>query len=56
MLRFGSPELLGTGSSIWPPQIEFDEEAPAVWEVFVAELAKNGLEPRMDGYRGEDQG
>ncbi len=53
VLRFGSPELLGTGRGVWPPQIEFDEEDPAVWETFVAELDKHGLEPRMEGYRGE---
>ena len=48
--------MLGTGSSVWPPQIEFDEEDPAVWETVVAELEKHGLEPRMGNYRGEDRG
>ena len=34
-----------------PPQIEFDDEDPAVWELFVEELSKRGLEPRMEGYK-----
>ena len=55
VLRFGSPELLGTGSNVWPPQIEFDDEDPAVWETFMAELEKRGLEPKMGEYRDKGQ-
>ncbi len=56
VLRFGSPELLGQGSTrgvTKPPQIEFDEEDPAVWETFVEELASRGLEPKMQEYKGK---
>ena len=51
VLRFGSPELLGQGGGGAPPQIEFDDEDPAVWETFVDELAKHGLEPKMQGWK-----
>ncbi|MCI0779503.1 MAG: hypothetical protein J4N32_05780, partial [Chloroflexi bacterium] len=56
VLRFGSPELLGQGRSgriAKPPQIEFDEEDPAVWQTFVDELASRGLEPKMQEFKGE---
>ncbi len=57
VLRFGSPELLGQGgprgTGKKPPQIEFDEEDPAVWETFVEELASRGLEPKMQEYKGK---
>ena len=56
VLRFGSPEILGQGGRRWtnkPPQIEFDEEDPAVWDTFVAELASRGLEPNMKEYTGK---
>ena len=51
VLRFGSPELLGRGGGQMPPQIEFDDEDPAVWETFVAELEKRGLKPQMQGWK-----
>ena len=56
VLRFGSPELLGrraVGGLSKPPQIEFDEEDPAVWETFVEELASRGLKPKMQDYKGK---
>ncbi len=36
-----------------PRQIEFDEEDPAVWDLFSAELAKRGLKPKMEEYVGK---
>jgi len=49
VLRFGSPEILGSGGGA-PRQIEFDDEDPAVFDLFVEELAKRGLEPNMEEY------
>ena len=34
-------------------QIEFDEEDPAVWDLFVEELGKRGLTPNMEEYVGK---
>ena len=50
VLRFGNPFLVGSAGRE-PPQIEFGDEDPAVWELFVDELAKRGLEPNMDEFR-----
>jgi hypothetical protein len=49
VLRFGSPEILGSGGGA-PRQIEFDDEDPAVFDLFVEELAKRGLEPNTEEY------
>ncbi len=52
VLRFGNPFLVGGGGrEDMPPQIEFDDEDPAVWDLFVSELGQRGLEPRMEGYK-----
>ena len=50
VLRRGNPELAGDAGGEAQNagmQIHFEEEDPAVWELFVSELRKRGLESAM---------
>ena len=50
--RRGNPELRGERRPV--PQIEYEDEDPAVRELFESRLRKRGLDPRsMDEYRSE---
>lgn len=54
VLRRGNPELAGDAGGQAQDaqmQIHFEDEDPAVWELFVSELHKRGLEPDMDAWR-----
>jgi mannose-6-phosphate isomerase-like protein (cupin superfamily) len=54
VLRRGNPELLG-GNNPMNPQIEFQDEDPAVWELFESELKARGHDTSfMDTYRSEE--
>lgn len=55
VLRRGNPELTGTSAKFLNPQIEFEQEDPAVWEYFEKRLKERGYDAsKMADYRDHE--